>query len=354
MAWTRKRFRHTVPALSTPSPAPIEVLGARRVRAGGVAGTRYRLRRDHAYTGHDDLDRALGTFDAIVLSPVDGRSGAPAVTLLNGITKGLDRSVPAATALARAGLGAVLLDTPLGGTRRLGSGHPGMDLAEMARRGVDLDVPFAARLFDGVAADLPAALALAEAEHGIGADRRALFGVSFGCLLSSLAFARDGVGERLFGAIGHPDLGAMARGLVDTFSQFSGVPATVVAGGLRLGPVADAAARRFGGEPAVGMLRFARLLAGLGRGGRALDGLDPVRFAPDVADRPAHFLAGEVDPVAPPADVRHSASAFAASTVEVVPGLGHGWYPGPRLAGAESFERACGAWLVRHLADWTA
>ncbi|WP_420455323.1 alpha/beta fold hydrolase [Rubrivirga sp.] len=342
-------------ALATPSPAPFEVLDARRVRAGGVSGTRYRLRREHAYTGHDDLDRALSTVDAIVLPPTDGRSGAPAVTLLNGITKGLDRSVPAATALARAGIGAVLLDTPLGGARRLASGHPGMDLAEMARRGVDLDVPFAARLFDGVAADLPAALALAHAEHGVGAERRALFGVSFGCLLSSLAFARDGVGDRLFGAIGHPDLGAMARGLVDTFSRFSGMPASVVAGGLRLGPVADAAARRFGGEPAVGMLRFARLLAALGRGGRALDGLDPVRFAPDVsADRPAHFLAGERDPVAPPDDVRAAAKAFPASTVEVMPGLGHGWYPGAVPPGAEPFERACGAWLVRKLADWTA
>ena len=317
-------------ALARPTPAPLQVLDARRVRAGGVPGTRYRLRREHPVTGHADLDLALGTFEAIVLPPADGRSGAPAVTLLNGITKGMDRSLPAATALARAGLGAVLLDTPLGGSRRVAEGHPGLDLAELARRGVDLDVPFAARLFDGVAADLAAAF----------------------------AFARDGVGNRLFGAIGHPDLPAMARGLVDSFAQFSGLPSAVVAGGLRLGPVADVAARRMGGEPAVGLLRFARLLSALGRGGRALDGLDPVRFAPEVGepagrvDRPAHFLAGALDPVAPPEVVRTAASAFPTATVEVLPGLGHGWYVGARPAGAESFERSCGAWLVRHLADW--
>ena len=358
-AWTRTRFRNAVSALARSTPAPLQVLDARRVRAGGVPGTRYRLRREHAVTGHADLDLALGTFEAIVLPPTDGRTGAPAVTLLNGITRGMDRSLPAATALARAGLGAVLIDTPLGGSRRIAEGHPGLDLAELARRGVDLDVPFATRLFDGVAADLAAAFAFAEAEHGLGADRRALFGVSFGCLLSSLAFARDGVGDRLFGAIGHPDLPAMARGLVDSFAQFSGLPPAVVAGGLRLGPVADVAARRMGGEPAVGLLRFARLLAALGRGGRALDGLDPVRFAPEVGapagggDRPAHFLAGALDPVAPPEVVRAAAAAFSTSTVEVLPGLGHGWYVGARPAGAESFERSCGAWLVRHLADWT-
>lgn len=343
-----------MPALATPAPAALEVLDARRVRVAGLPGVRYRLRRLHPYTGHDDLDAAFATFEAIVVPPADGRRGAPAVTLLNGITKGMDRSVPAATALARAGLGAVLVDTPLGGIRRPTSGHPGADLAALVRRGVAFDVPFAQTMFDGVAADLPAVFAFAEAEHGLGADRRALFGVSFGCLLSSLAFARDGVGDRLFGAIGHPDLGAMARGLVDGFARFSGLPPALVATGLRLGGVADAAARRYGGEPAVGMLQFARLLHTVGRGGKALDGLDPKRFSPAVAPgRPVHLLAGAEDPVAPPADVRQSAEAFASSSVEVLPGLSHGWYLGAPPPGAVSFERACGAWLVRHLADWT-
>ena len=322
-------------------------------RAGGVSATRYLLRRDHAYTGDQDLDRAFSTFGAVVIPPVDGRADAPAVTLLNGITKGLDRSVPTGRALAQAGIGAVLIDTPLGGSRRLAGGHAGLELAEIARRGVALDVPLARRLFDGVAADLPAVLALAADAHGLGRDRRALFGVSFGCLLSSLPFARDGVGDRLLGAIGHPSLPAMAGGLVDGFSRFSGLPASVVAGGLRLGPIAEAAARRYGGESAVGALRFARMLDAMSRGGRALEGLDPLTFAPDVsADRPAHFLAGALDPVAPPDAVRQSAAAFATSSVEVLPGLGHGWYPGARPAGAPTFERACGAWLVRQLADW--
>lgn len=342
-------------APSTPRAAPLQVLDVRAARVAGLAATRYRLRRDHPYTGDEDLDLAFSTFEAIVIPPADGRADAPAVSFLNGITKGMDRSVPAAVAVARAGLGAVLFDTPLGGARRVGgSGHPGLVVAEMTRRGAALDVPFARRLFDGVAADLPAVLALAEAEHRLGAEgRRALFGVSFGCLLSSLAFGRDGVGERLFGAIGHPDLPAMARGLVGTFARFSGLPPAVVESGLRLGAVADAAARRFGGEAAVGALRFARLLTTLGRGGAALDGLDPLRFAPAVdAGRPVAFLAGAVDPVATPEEIRASAAAYRTSSVEVLPALGHGWYPGAVPAGAGSFEAACGRWIVRHLGDW--
>ncbi|MGB3544929.1 MAG: hypothetical protein WBA11_18570, partial [Rubrivirga sp.] len=112
----------------------------RPARVGGLAAVRYRLRRFHPYTGDADLDAAFSTFDAVVVPPSNGRSGVPLVSLLNGITEGLDRSIPAAKALSKAGLGAVLIDTPLGG------GHPGTDLAEMARRGVALDVPLARRL----------------------------------------------------------------------------------------------------------------------------------------------------------------------------------------------------------------
>ncbi|WP_143536904.1 alpha/beta fold hydrolase [Rubricoccus marinus] len=341
-------------ALSVPASSPLQVLSARAVRVEGLGATRYRLRRDHPYTGDADLDLAFSTFDALVIPPADGREGAAAVTLLNGITKPLAHSIPAALELARGGAGAILIDTPLGGVRRPGGGgNPGAAVAEIARRGVALDVPLVARMFDGVAADLAAAFALGADAHGIGArGRRALFGASFGCLLSSFAFGRDGLGDRLIGAIGHPGLPGMARGLVDTFAQFSGIPAAVVTGGLRLGPLAETAARRMGGEPAVGALRFARLLSRLGRGGRALDGLDPLGFASGES-RPVAFLAGERDPVATPEAIRDAASAYPRSTVEVLPALGHGWYPGARPADAPTFGEACGAFALRQVRDWT-
>ena len=341
-------------ALSLPPAAPLQVLEARAVRVDGLRATRYRLRRDHPYTGDADLDRALSTYDALVIPPADGRADAAVVTLLNGITKPLAASVPAATALARGGVGAILLDTPLGGTRRPGGGpgSPGDAMAELARRGVALNVPLVAEMFSGVAEDLKAALALGADQHGLGRDGRvALFGVSFGCLLSSFAFGRDGLGASLIGAIGHPGLPGMARGLVDTFARFSGLPAAVVAGGLKMGPLAEAAARRMGGEAAVGALRFAQLLDRLGRGGRALKGLDPLGFASGET-RPVAFLAGALDPVAPPEAVRAAASAYAHHEVSVLPALGHGWYPGARPSGAPTFGEACGAFVLRQVGGW--
>ena len=335
------------------APSPVHVLDARPVRVGEHRGTRYRLHRAHPYTGDDALDDALSTFGAVVVPPVGDRSDAPAVSFLNGIAQPMARSTPAARALVSAGVGVVLMDTPFAGGRRPGDGPAAQDLIALGQSGAVLDRPFVRAVFDGVAGDLTAVLAFAEAEHGVGRGQRALLGVSFGCLLSSLAFARDGVGDRLLGAIGHPGLPGMARGLVETFAAFSGLPAPVVAAGLRLGAVADVAARKVGGEAAVGALRFARLLDRLGRGGDAVEGVDPLAFAGGVGpERAAHFLAGERDPVAPVAVVRAAAAAFATSSVEVVSGLGHGWYAGGRPAGAPSFEAALGAWAVRHLADW--
>lgn len=328
-------------------PAELQVVRAVPSRLAGAPATRYTLRRDHAYTGDAELDAAFSTFDAVVASP---RRGAPLVTLMNGITKPLAHSVPAAAEALRAGLGVALVETPLGGRRRPGAAdRPGDALALLARRGVALDVPFAARTFDGVALDLAGVVALCEAEHGLGAERRALFGVSFGGLLSAYAFGRSGLGDRLLGAIVTPHLPAMARGLVSTATTFGNLPPSVVAGGLRMGTLADAAARRFGGDAAVGALRFARLLDRLGRGGSGVDAFDPLAFA--SPDRPAAFLAGALDPVAPPSEVQDAAVAWGAP-VEVVGGLGHGWFPGARPAGTPPFGELCGAWLVRQLADW--
>ena len=328
----------------------LQILDARQVRLGGTPATRYRLRRDEPYTGDSALDAAFSTFDAVVVPPAGG--GTDVVTLMNGITRDMTRSIPVARALAAAGIGAVMIDTPLGGVRRPTQGHPGEDLAELLRRDLRPDPAFVGRLFNGVARDLPAVLALAASEHGLG-GRRALFGVSFGCVLSSLAFARDGLGERLLGVIGHPDLPAMSRGLVAGFSRFSGLPPALIATGLRLGGVAEAAAQRFGGEAAVGALRFARLLQIMGRGGREVSAFDPVQFAGEVpASRPVRLLAGELDPVATPGDVRAAAHPFATSSVEVAPSLGHGWYLGARPAGALPFPDLCASWTVRQLADW--
>lgn len=330
----------------------MDLLSSRSIRtSGGATGTRYVLRREVQATGHTATDAALSTFDAVILQPA-GRDPAhtPVVTLLNGITRGLDRTLAAGAHLADRGVAAVCFDTPLGGRRTLAPTVP-ENLAALATSGVRLDLPFAHRLFDVVADDLGALLAFAAERHGMEegvrpGGRLALFGISFGCLLSAHAFGRDARGQRLLGAIGHPDVTAMARGLAQTFAQFSGVPPAVLTSGLRLGSLAEAAARRYGGDAAVGALRLARLLDALSRGG----GPDPLAFAPAVSpERPVAFLAGEADPVAPPTAVRASAARYATHAVETVPRLGHGWYP----QGGGHFQNDVNAFLRRRLSDWT-
>ena len=343
-----------------PLPPAVEVLSARAVRFGGRSGTGYRVLRPHVFSGEADLDRALSTVRVLVFAP-EGRDPAdvPVVTLLQGITAPLERSGVLVAPLLDAGLGLVLFDTPLGGERRAGSGPRGSELAELGRRaGLRLDVAFARRLFDGVARDFTAALALADDRHGLAqgvavGGRLALFGVSFGCLLSAFAFGRDGLGQRLVGACGHASLPGMAGGLARSTAAYAGVPeallAPAMAAGPALLPVLETAARARGGDAAVGALRLAALLARLGRGGRALGGLDPDGFASAVGpERPVSLLTGDADTVATPAAMRASAARFATHTVRVVPGLGHGW----RVRGPGTFGGDCTVQILDALADW--
>ncbi len=334
----------------------VEILSARKVSFGGRSGTSYRMLRPHVVTGDAELDRALATVRVLVFAPPNPERAA-VVTLLQGITAPLERSGALVAPLLDAGLGLVLFDTPLGGERRAGSGPRGSELAEIGRRAdLTLDVAFAQRLFDGVALDFPAALGLAAEKHGLAegvGGRLALFGVSFGCLLSSLAFGRDGVGQRLIGACGHSDLPAMARGLAQTSAQWAGVPDALIGPALVAGPallpVLERAARARGGDTAVGVLRLAVLLARLGRGGKAVQAFNPVTFADRVApDRPVCFLTGDADTVATPDETRAAAARYATNAFRLAPGLGHGW----RVRGPGSFSGDCTALILEALADW--
>lgn len=342
------------PAAPTPT-AGFEVLDARAIRFGGHAATGYRLLRPHAFTGDASVDRALSTFRALVLVPPGVRpETAPVVTLLQGITAPLERSGALVGPLLDAGFGLVVFDTPLGGERRFAGGPRGGEIAELGRRSdLPLDVAFTRRLYDAVAADFGAALSVAADRHGLAEGRTpggrlALFGVSFGCLLSAFAFGRDGLGARLVGASGHPSLPAMARGFGRSAASWAKIPPALLAAAA-LGRPLEGVARRLGGDAAVGTLRLAGLFVRLGRGGRALDGLDPLGFAPTVgADRRVRLLTGESDTVASPADTRAAAARYADGSVRVVPGLAHGW----RLAGPGTFADDCTGLILDALADW--
>ena len=337
-----------------------EILSARAVRFGNQRGTAYRVLRPHAFTGDAALDRALSTVRTLVFTPENrDPAEAPVVTLLQGITAPLERSGALVGPLLDAGFGVVAFDTPLGGERRLGTGPRGSEVAEFGRRSdLRLDLAFADRLFDGVASDFGAVLGVAAQKHGLAqateaGGRLALFGVSFGCLLSALAFGRDGLGARLVGACGHPDVAAMARGLARSAAGWANVPEALVgpalAAGPALVPVLEKAARARGGDTAVGALRLAALMARIGRGGRRVEAFNPAAFADRVsAERPVWLLTGQEDTVATPDETRASAALYAAHETRVVPGLGHGW----RHRGPGSFAGDCTVWTLDALADW--
>ena len=340
----------------------VEILAARKVRFGDRAGMSYRVLRPHAFTGDAAFDRALSTTRALVFVP-EGRDPArvPVVTLLQGITAPLERSGALVAPLVDAGFGLVVFDTPLGGERRIGAGPRGSELAEIGRQTANpLDLAFAERLFDAVAADFAAVLGVAAERHGLAqgtepGGRLALFGVSFGCLLSAFAFGRDGLGQRLVGACGHPDAAAMARGLARSAAGWAGVPEGLVRPALVAGPALlpalEAAARARGGDTGVGALRLAALLARLGRGGKAARRFNPIEFAGRVdLHRPVALLTGEQDTVATPDETRAVAARYPTHTVRVVPGLGHGW----RVRGPGTFAGDCTLHLLDTLADWRA
>ena len=181
-------------------------------------------------------------------------------------------------------------------------------------------------------------------------SRAVRFGASFGCLLSAFTFGRDGRGRRLLGACGHADLPAMARGLARSAAAWANLPPALLTASA-LGPALEGAARRMGGDAAVGALRLAALLVRLGRGGRAVRRLDPLTWAGDVGpDRPVWFLTGEADGVATPADTRAAAARYARGEARVVPGLAHGW----RHAGPGPFADDCTGLILEALADWRA
>lgn len=338
--------------VSGPEDAPRG--GGTPVRFGGRAAVRYTVRRRVAYTGDAALDAALGTFSVLVLVP-EGRPLArvPVVTLLHGITAPVSRSAGLVGPLVDAGFAAVLFDMPLAGERRLSRGpgrNPSRDLAALAP--LDLTPAFARSLFGGVAGDLKAALDLVAMRHGLAETRRgrtALFGVSFGGLLSAHAFVFRDVGARLLIASGHADLPRMARGLAESVAGGVGVPLGV----LETLPNAalEGLARQFGGAAGLGALKLARLLVALGEGGPAAQGLDPLERAASVT-RPVRFMTGALDRVATPEAARAAAARFPDGAARVVPGLGHGWVPAGAQGGPPSFPHAVTDFVLDALADW--
>lgn len=325
-----------------------EDLGAARV--GGVAVRRYRVRRPFAYTGDAAVDEALSTYEAAVAWPAVLRPGAPVVVGMNGIAAPYETAAFVLDAVTAAGGVGVLVETPLSGSRSLvgdRSRNPARELAPLVERGVAVTPAFLRRLMEGVAGDLVAVDALARRHHPE-AGASVLFGISLGCLLASYAFLHEGVGARLLGVIGHPDVVRFAARLkAQAQASLGGLPldaAASLAGRRMLEPVVRA---RFGRE-GVGALHFAGLLAALARGDAAAHAANPLDLA-RAPERPLRLLIGDRDIVAPPGDAEVCAARLPDAAVQVETGLAHGYVVGglsypARVAAFVRGELGAAAW----------
>src|SRR5262249_12340960 len=144
------------------------------------------------------------------------------------------------------------------------------------------------RLMNTVAHDLNTVIALLHDRHGLHDSRIALFGVSLGTLLASFAFARDGIGTRLLGTLGHADLHRFARSYTPSVT-----PLVVSRPGRLLGKLA---ALVFGRIVTAG-IDFLSVLNELCSGNEACVSASPMSFAERVGgDRRVRFLVGGDDP----------------------------------------------------------
>ena len=305
----------------------------------GREGLRYWVHSPFTFTGHAEVDERLSSYPVLVFQP-RGRAPAetPVVIGLQGMAAPLQWNAFLIPTLLDMGIACVLFDTPLAGERSLVRNFRGDIVSEVVpliKRRVRVGVALVPRLMEAVAHDFGTILDLLGERHGLTADRLALFGVSLGALLSSFAFLRDGIGNRLLCAIGHPDLPRFARSYAP-----------------RLTPVLASLPGRLVGRMAslcrVPLVRattdFLHILRELkGKGPDAL-AADPMAFADRCGpDRPLRMLLGGVDPLVRVADAQHAAKRFPDASCFVVPGLGHG---------GDGFEQHVRTFVGTQLGDW--
>jgi pimeloyl-ACP methyl ester carboxylesterase len=321
------------------STGNVKVWDPEPIHAGGREGVRYWVQAPEAFTGDAEIDDRLSSYPVAVFVPA-GRpaSETPVVLGLQGLAAPWQFNAFLVPTLLDMGIACVLFDTPLGGERSLTRNFlgdmPG-EVKELASRGQVLNLDLMAHLFKAAARDVSSVLRLVRERHGLTEERVALFGVSLGTLLTALAFLRDGVGQRLLGTIGHPDLTLFARTYRPAWVPIvTSPPLSLIAvlaqilGGVR-------------GKAALGLFR---LMNELCRGTPAAQAINPMTYADRVGPgRPVRLLVGGDDPVVRVEDAQSCAERVPDGACYVVPGMGHG---GP------GFEEHVRYFIGTQLGDW--
>jgi hypothetical protein len=309
----------------------------------GRQGALYRLRRPCAITGHQESDEALSTFPLAVFQP-PGRDPAhtPLLIGLQGMAAPYQWNGFVVPTLLDMGIACALFDTPLAGERSLVRDRPGdviRQLVALLERGITLTAGMVAALMEVVAGDIAAVPDLLRERHGLRDERIALFGVSLGCLLVSLAFSRDGVGGRLLGVLGHADLALFARSYAPPLT-----PLLASLPGRWLGKALCPWLGTSGGA----VLSFLGVLHELRDQRGGCSSANPVTHAGRVSgSRRVRFLVGREDRLVRPHDAQRCARLFGDGECYIVPGLAHG----PTHFGP-SFVDHVRYFLGTQLGDW--
>jgi pimeloyl-ACP methyl ester carboxylesterase len=319
------------------------VQGPEPITLEGRQGARYWVHLPCELTGHRAVDAAISGYPLVVFQP-SGRDPrrTPVVIGLQGMAMPLAENGFLVPTLLDMGIACVLFDTPLAGERSL-IRDPHSNAIRQIVSLVRHDVPFTTRtvvsLVDVVARDFAAVRDILHQRHGLNDDRLALFGVSLGCLLSSHAFMRDGLGARLLGVIGHADLHLFARSYAPFFTPvLASLPARVA------GKMLTWFRRRY----LAAAVRFLSVLQDLRCGGAACMEANPMSYVNRVGPgRRVRFLVGDEDRRVRHQDAETCSRRFHDGQCYLVPGLGHGFTSfGP------SFVEHVRTFIGTQLGDW--
>jgi hypothetical protein len=312
-------------------PDPIEWEGRR--------GARYWVHHPLVFSGHAEVDERLSGYPVAVFEPHGRPAGeTPVVVALQGMAAPYSWSAYILPTLLERGIACALFEPPAAGERSLVRAFDGDVLTELqgfAEWGVPITTRLVLGLFNAVARDYGTVLGLLEERHGLTDPRRALCGVSLGALLSAYVFLKDGVGQRLLGAIGHADLPRFACSYAPWFRPVAPFLPVDLLGGL---------VTPFAGPRLHVALAFLKVLHELTQDRGPLRRINPMTYADRIGPgRRVRFLVGADDPLVRTEDAIACAARFPDGACYVVPGLGHG---GEALAGHVQY------FLATQLGDW--
>jgi hypothetical protein len=312
------------------------------IHLDGRNGHRYWVHHPFEFTGDKETDTALSSFPVAVFLP-EGRKpdDTPVLVALQGMAAPFQWNGFIVPTLLDMGIACVMFDAPFAGERSLIRDHPGdavRQVIPLVRKNISINANTVFQMMSVMARDIQTVFHLAADRHGLTGGRKALMGVSMGCLFASFAFTCDGSGERLLGVIGHSDSQMFAR----SFAPM--IPASLIK--YPAMALAKLLAPFVGPFPEAGVM-FLDLLTEMRGDGDMVRKSNPMTYADRVrANRKVRYLVGEKDHLVSIRDTEQVCSRFKDAKSYAVPGLGHGTSSGP------SFVDHVRTFVGTQLADW--